>query len=192
MTKPYYERNVILCGDVREKLRELPEESVNCVVTSPPSDAYFVQCGRPLITGLHVGGQFGGANCTADMTSAHGYACHLAPLLDLTKCEAVECLLTLYPQVRQDRCQDFDRAFVSYPPSIERPPALGVRVFHCDVAAEGFRQQVDSFTRDLAYVNALTVGGLSRIATNAHGIRTALYPDGSVRIQDASKVGQRG
>ncbi len=26
----------ILVGDVREKLRELPEESVHCVVTSPP------------------------------------------------------------------------------------------------------------------------------------------------------------
>ena len=26
----------ILIGDVREKLRELPDESVHCVVTSPP------------------------------------------------------------------------------------------------------------------------------------------------------------
>lgn len=29
-------RNVILCGDVREQLRLLEDESVNCVVTSPP------------------------------------------------------------------------------------------------------------------------------------------------------------
>ena len=29
-------RNTILCGDVRERLRELPDESVHCVVTSPP------------------------------------------------------------------------------------------------------------------------------------------------------------
>jgi DNA modification methylase len=29
-------RNVILCGDVREKLREIPAETVHCVVTSPP------------------------------------------------------------------------------------------------------------------------------------------------------------
>src|SRR3990167_6678471 len=29
-------RNEILCGDVREKLREMPTESVHCVVTSPP------------------------------------------------------------------------------------------------------------------------------------------------------------
>lgn len=30
------QRNVILCGDVREQLRTLPEESVHMVVTSPP------------------------------------------------------------------------------------------------------------------------------------------------------------
>ena len=29
-------RNVILCGDVREQLRLIPDETVNCVVTSPP------------------------------------------------------------------------------------------------------------------------------------------------------------
>ncbi len=29
-------RNTILCGDVREKLKELPDESVHCCVTSPP------------------------------------------------------------------------------------------------------------------------------------------------------------
>ena len=29
-------RNVILCGDVREQLRRIPDETVNCVVTSPP------------------------------------------------------------------------------------------------------------------------------------------------------------
>ena len=29
-------RNVILCGDVRTMLKTLPDESVNCVVTSPP------------------------------------------------------------------------------------------------------------------------------------------------------------
>lgn len=29
-------RNVILCGDVREQLRLIDDESVNCVVTSPP------------------------------------------------------------------------------------------------------------------------------------------------------------
>ncbi len=29
-------RNVILCGDLRQKLHELPDESVHCVVTSPP------------------------------------------------------------------------------------------------------------------------------------------------------------
>jgi DNA modification methylase len=27
---------MILIGDVREKLKELPDNSVNCVVTSPP------------------------------------------------------------------------------------------------------------------------------------------------------------
>lgn len=38
MTQPYYERQGIQLfqGDVREVLRELPSESVNCVVTSPP------------------------------------------------------------------------------------------------------------------------------------------------------------
>ena len=30
------QRNVILCGDVRERLRDLDDESVHCVVTSPP------------------------------------------------------------------------------------------------------------------------------------------------------------
>lgn len=29
-------RNVILCGDVIEKLKELPDKSVQCVITSPP------------------------------------------------------------------------------------------------------------------------------------------------------------
>lgn len=29
-------RNVILCGDVRDQLRLIPDETVNCVVTSPP------------------------------------------------------------------------------------------------------------------------------------------------------------
>jgi len=29
-------RNVILVGDVLDRLREIPDESVHCVVTSPP------------------------------------------------------------------------------------------------------------------------------------------------------------
>lgn len=34
----------ILIGDVREKLRELPDESVHCVVTSPPYYGLRDQC----------------------------------------------------------------------------------------------------------------------------------------------------
>lgn len=44
-------RNVILCGDVIDKLKELPDKSVQCVVTSPP---YYAL--RSYGTGKWVGG----------------------------------------------------------------------------------------------------------------------------------------
>lgn len=36
--RPYYDHAgiTIYCGDCREVLRELPSESINCIVTSPP------------------------------------------------------------------------------------------------------------------------------------------------------------
>ena len=44
-------RNTILCGDVCAKLRELPAESVHCVVTSPP----FMGIGTTALVALRAG-----------------------------------------------------------------------------------------------------------------------------------------
>jgi DNA modification methylase len=36
MNQPVLPRNQILVGDVRTRLAELPDASVNCIITSPP------------------------------------------------------------------------------------------------------------------------------------------------------------
>jgi DNA modification methylase len=35
-TQPVLPRNQLLVGDARQRLRELPDASVDCVITSPP------------------------------------------------------------------------------------------------------------------------------------------------------------
>ncbi len=48
MMKPYYQREgiTLYCGDCLEVMRELPSESVQCVVTSPPYDNLRVYGGH--------------------------------------------------------------------------------------------------------------------------------------------------
>jgi len=53
---PYWKNNAITlyCGDCREVLRELPENSVHCVITSPPGEADSEDI-APFLEGIDLG-----------------------------------------------------------------------------------------------------------------------------------------
>lgn len=185
-------RNRILVGDVREQLATLPDESVHCVVTSPPLNADLIEDGSAGVARFHFVGDGIGADRAAHVSASNGDASDLAALLHFTERHAVQSLFALDAEVGQQGRQNLNSPLVGAAPTVQRSAALSVRIFHSHVAAERRGEQVDGFARDLANVDALAVYRRTGVTSNSHGVSAALDAYRSVRIEYACEVSKNG
>ncbi len=179
----------ILQGDVREVLRTLPDESVHCVVTSPPLDAYMVQFFCAQIQGFHTNRKMLRPQRSSDVLPAMRNPSQLTRLLDFAERKTVIGLLFLDAEIGQDRSEKRDGLTVSGTPAIKRLTALGAGVFHRDTPAKATSDQLYCLSRYLSDVYALAVGGCGGVLGDPHGICGLLYSDCSVGVEDTGDVG---
>lgn len=166
----------------------LADGAVQCVMTSPPSNAHSIEQFCALIAGFHLTSDFDGSNAGPDMTTALGDASDLALFFNPSEYKTVLSLWALDSQVRQQSPKCGHRFHVGLAPAIQRFPSLCASVFVADIPAERFREKVDCVSLNLPYVNAFAVVRLSRVADDALTVGTALDADSAIGIEHSSKV----
>lgn len=175
-------------GDALQVLRELPDESVDCCVTSPPSDSDAVEFLRANEARFHDRAEFGGTGSGTGMSTPPGDASDLTFLLSRSQGEAVLSLCSLDSQVGQERGERGCGFAISLPPVPQRTPTFGAWIGDTDVSTESLGEEFERSSFDLADVDAFAVARLSRVTDHSDGVRVALDADGPIRIEDTSEV----
>ena len=179
----------ILQGDVLDRLRDLPDESVQCCVTSPPSHTDSVESAsypRDLCHGISV---LLRALRATDMPTPTSNTGSFRCLLDISKAQAVLRLRTLDPKEWKDRPKDCGGFLIGDLPGEQRPSFLRTRLADVAGSAEQRREEVHRLRLNLLYADPLAVVRLTTVAVS-HRVGGHLHTDGSIGIDHARAVSE--
>lgn len=174
--------NTILVGDVREKLREIPDEHVNCVVTSPPLDGSVIER-----LGLEVE-RFTRSKDARVHDSPSWAAAHSTErvILRLSERQNGQRRIALDDEIGQQRLKDSTCQSIGCLPAKERASLRRMSLFAVVVAAQRIRQQADGTFVDHPYLDALVIQRTHRM-----GALGLLDPNVSLAIDKPRKVSNR-
>lgn len=182
---------MILVGDVLEMLATLPDESVNCVVTSPPYlHANFIQYGDPLFEHLHASGDFRRSRLAANMPTTCARPCRPALLFQIAEFKARFSLGAFDAQIREKCSKAVGGLQIRYLPDVQRASTLSAWVIYPKAPAKRVPEHCHGFRCYLLHADSLAEYRRTSVSAHAHSVRAPLYSNRSVSVNDASEVGK--
>jgi len=179
----------VLVGDVLERLKGIPDGSVQCVVTSPPSNPNLVERLTLEVKALHLLPQCLWPWRRALMTPAPSNSNLLATFFHNPQLKKILCLGGFDPQIRAKRLDGLVSDQVCGLPSIKGAALPGGGSFKITRAAEGLLQQVGHHRGHLLKADPLRVNWLFGIPNHPHRICGTTNTHGSIRIDSTGQVG---
>lgn len=189
-------------GDAIETLATLPEGSVDCCITSPPSDADTVEILRPQVEGLALGQRFGGHLQPVDAGLppsvladgrfvAANVRLHARAVLAGPERQTVLGLGPLHAEERKERPDTFGGGLVRHLPGQEVSTVRSLRSRLPEVPAEALFEQLGDLRRDLLEPDTLRVDGRACVTPDALVVGAAPNPDGPIRVDRSGEVGEQ-
>jgi len=179
----------IIHADVLAGLRQQPDESVQCVVTSLLC-ANFVQRLRFFIQAFHAIGELLWPRCCASMTSPECDLCLDAGSLNFPQSKAVSGLLNFYTKKWQKCRYASQCALIGRRPRIQWPAVFCAWFRHVKTSPKCLFQHLRDLWCYLSQRNALTENWRARVFTYAHCISASLDSYCAIAINGASKIGK--
>lgn len=202
MTTPYYADDSVTLwhGDALVVLREMPEASVDCVVTSPPSDPNPVEFLNPKVErlpliehrrrNLHPSDCVRSCSREAVRRNSVFVGLRSRTILRRAQHQHGQCLLPLDPQMGQQNEECGAGHAVGPFPVVQSPTVCRGRRLQHQRTAECFAKQLRNLRSDLLEANALGVDGRASVATDPHRVGRPTYSDRPIRVHRTSQVGR--
>lgn len=174
-------------GDCRQVLPTLPDQSIQCCVTSPLNTNSVKLFGFQ-IQRLHFDTKFREPRRRAGVTPSFCDTGRFALFLYFSKSQNILPLRSLNRQKTDDAFDTTSSLFICDAPRKKRSAFFRARL--CDVhgASKRFLQKIWNVRRDLSERNPLRIHRLLRVASDSHRIRGPLYPYAAIRINRARQV----
>lgn len=178
----------ILEGDVMDVLKTLADESVQCVVTSPPLYADTVERLCLLVANLHRGGNGFRSASRTNMASALGDAGLRAFSLERAKREQICSLHSFDSQEWKERFGAAKSRRVGDGPRVERPALICTWLGDVNGATKRLLEKINNLRCHLAQSDPLRVSSLRGIFHDALRVGAPLHSNGPVRVDGSSEV----
>lgn len=196
---PFYEDAAgidLYLGDVRAVLREMPAESVQTCITSPPSATIQEHALNPQL--FHGGDGLGRDALFRTQRRCPPLVSHLVELtgddarraFERAQLQQQDSLLVLDPEIREQRFGGRGGVPVRDHPRVEGPAVRGTGTLDPAVSSKRLVQQVDRLGSDLLAANLLREHRIASILPDPHVVRRALHRHITIAVDDACQVGE--
>lgn len=178
----------IIQGDALEVLRELPDQSVHCCVTSRRLNANAIESLCIQIMGFHRICEFRSTWCTSLVPSTRSNTCDFTSVLNASQCQSIIGLILLYAKIRQKSTKTCGCFHVSNRPRPQGFAVLSIRFCHIKGSAKSILQKRRNCWRNLSQCKPFRIGCLLAVFYNAHSVRVFLDSNCPVRINCPGKI----